>query len=107
MVRLSLDANAEISLDYDYWSSLASLTAPHYFDGIGCDYEEVEGLHVGINLLGGEALILTHPLWDTSRSNYGERLARAVAELQRRGYKPKPHSLLRAVRFPYEYPNTR
>lgn len=105
MVRLSLDSTTEISLDYNYWSHLASLTAPRYYEGIGCDYEEVEGLHVGVNLLGGEALILTHPLWDTNRSNYGERLARAVAELQRRRFRPKPHSLLRAVRFPYEYPN--
>jgi Lhr-like helicase len=105
MVRLALDANAEISLQYDYWRNLADNTAPQYIAGVGCAHEIVADLHVGIS--NNEAVILTHPLWDHYPGNFGEALAQATAELQWRGYTPIPHSLLYAVRFPYEYPERR
>jgi hypothetical protein len=107
MVRLALDANAEVSLQYDYWRSLINNIAAKYFAGVGCPYEVVANLHVGINESDKEAVILTHPLWDHNSGNFGEALAQATAELQWRGYKPIPHSLLYAVRFPYEYPERR
>jgi DEAD/DEAH box helicase domain-containing protein len=107
MVRLALDANAEISLQYDYWISLTDSIAPQYFAGVGCLHEVVANLHVGINELDKEAVILTHPLWDHYSANFGEALAQTTAELQWRGYTPIPHSLLYAVRFPYEYPDKR
>jgi DEAD/DEAH box helicase domain-containing protein len=102
MVRLSLDPGAEIGLHYGYWASLVERIAPYYFEGIGCTYRVIEDLHAGINQATGEAVILIHPMWDTNPANYGEHLARGVAESQRLGYKVIPRSLLRAVRFPYE-----
>jgi hypothetical protein len=102
MARLSLDPGAEIGLHYSYWASLVERIAPYYFEGIGCTHRVVEDLHLGINQFTGEAVILTHPMWDISPANYGEHLARAVAESQRLGYRAVPRSLLRAVRFPYE-----
>lgn len=102
MVRLTLDPRAEIGLHYSYWSSLVERIAPNYFEGVGCVHTVVEELHTGINQITGEAVILTHPMWDTSPANYGEPLARAVAEAQRLGFKPSPRSMLRVVRFPYE-----
>lgn len=102
MVRLTLDPRADIGLHHGFWASLVERIAPYYFEGIGCIPTIIEGLHSGINQITGEAVILTHPMWDTSPVNYGEPLARAVAEAQRLGFRPTPHSLLRAVRFPYE-----
>jgi Lhr-like helicase len=102
MVRLSLDSRADIGLHYSYWASLVERIAPHYFEGIGCVHTVIEGLHTGINQITGEAVILMHPMWDTSPANYGEPLARTVAEAQRLGFRPTLRSMLRAVRFPYE-----
>lgn len=107
MARLALDAPAEISLQYDYWRSMTDNIAPQYFAGVGCSHEVVANMHVGINEMGNEAVILTHPLWDHYPANFGEELAQTTAELQWRGYTPIPHSLLYAVRFPYEYPDRR
>jgi DEAD/DEAH box helicase domain-containing protein len=104
MVRLALDARTDIGLHYDYWSSLVERIAPNYFAGLGCTPAVFGALHSGIDPINNEAIILTHPMWDISRGgiNYCESLARAVADAQRQGYIPRPHSLLRAVRFPYE-----
>jgi DEAD/DEAH box helicase domain-containing protein len=107
MVRLALDADAEISLQYDYWRRLADGIAPNYFAGVGCEHRVVGDLHVGISASANESVILTHPMWDHNPANYGEALARAAADMQWGGYTPIPHSLLRAVRFPYEYPDRR
>lgn len=102
MVRLTLDQEAEIGLHYSYWRSLVDRLAPLYFEGIGCIPEVVKDLHTGLNQITGEAVILTHPMWDTNPANYGATLARAVAEVQRLGFKPVTRSMLRAIRFPYE-----
>jgi Lhr-like helicase len=104
MVRLALDTHADIGLHYDYWASLVGRIAPNYFTGLGCTPAVFGTLQAGIDPINNEAVILTHPMWDITRGgiNYCESLAHAVADAQRQGYTPRPHSLLSAVRFPYE-----
>jgi hypothetical protein len=61
-------------------------------------------LPAGIDPLQNQAVILTHPLWDIDprTGNFCEDLAEAYAEAEQAGFTPKPHSVFRAVRFPYE-----
>lgn len=106
MVRLALDAQAEISLAYGYWRELAEEVASTYFAGLELDAHIVAGLHVGLprepNDGARRARVLTHPLWDHDERNFGAPLARAVATLRDQDYQPEYRSLFRAIRFPYE-----
>lgn len=105
MVRLALDLHAEIDLDYPYWSGLASRIAAPFFEGLGLSPTRIAGLPVGLEPGdGGDALILVHPMWDIGLANLHPRAAQAIAEAEFRGFRPKLHSLFKAVRFPYEFP---
>jgi len=103
MVRLALDPNAPIDLTFTWWSSMATRIALPFFQGLNLVAQRIAGLDVGINNATNEAVVLVHPLWDRDPTNFRPELASAVAQLERRGLTPLPHSIFRAVRFPYEY----
>jgi hypothetical protein len=78
------------------------------------------GQHFGSELVGGgevdfvaevtdvargEAVVITHPLWDLNPANYCERLAGVLSNLEARGLSPKCISAFRAFRFPFELPD--
>jgi hypothetical protein len=103
MARLALDSDAPADLAYGYWASLTARTAGPFFAGLGLAETSLGGLPAGINNFTNEAVLLTHPLWDRDTSNLRPELAAALAAAERRGLRPVPYSLFRAVRFPYEY----
>lgn len=102
MTRLALDRNAQIDLAYPYWASLLDRTAGPYFAGLGLTQRLLGGLNAGVDPVQGYGVLLTHPLWDRSRSNLRADVAAAIAEGEREGLRVELHSVLRAVRFPYE-----
>jgi hypothetical protein len=102
MVRLALDPNAQIDLQYGYWATLVDRIAGPYFDGLGLARASFAGLEAGLDQMNNQAVILTHPLWDADRSNLRSNVAAAVAEAERAGMRAELMSVLRAVRFPYE-----
>jgi hypothetical protein len=102
MVHLALDQNAPIGFGAPYWQSVLAQIAQPYFNGLGMAHATFAGLTAGTNQINNEAVILTHPLWDTDRSNYHPSLAAAVADAERQGFTPVPRSIFRATRFPYE-----
>jgi hypothetical protein len=59
-------------------------------------------LEAGIDEVNHLAVVLIHPLWDTNPANYRADVAAAVAEGERLDLRVQLHSVLRAVRFPYE-----
>jgi hypothetical protein len=102
MVRLALDPLAQVDLEFGYWASVVSRTAPGYFTELNLVSETFGGLNVGVSDVTNEAFILIHPLWDRSYANLRADVATAVAEAERRGLNPVLRSLFRAIRFPYE-----
>jgi len=104
MVRLALDANSEISFERDYWRNLLDEVAQPYFRDLNMQPRQLGRLAAGIDPIQNQAVILTHPLWDTDvrAGNFCEHLAEAYAEAEQAGFAPKLHSIFRAVRFPYE-----
>jgi len=102
MTRLALDANAQIDLAYPYWATLLARIAAPYFGGLGLTHRPLAGLDAGIDAAQRYAVVLTHPLWDKDRSNLRSDVAAAVADGEREGLRVELHSVLRAVRFPYE-----
>jgi hypothetical protein len=110
MARLALDSNAEIGFEQDYWRSLLDQVvppdqdAPGYFNDLGLQRQSFGSLSGAIDAIQGEAIILTHPLWDTDvrTGNFCPALAEAYAQAEQTGYTPRLHSIFRAVRFPYE-----
>jgi hypothetical protein len=102
MTRLALDVDAQIDLTHDYWPALLDVVADPYFEGIGLRPESFGGLRAGVDPLSGEVVVLTHPLWDTDRSNLRPEVAAAIAEAEAEGLDVQLRSLLRAVRVPYE-----
>jgi hypothetical protein len=104
MVRLALDPRASIDLRQGPWATLVERVVGSYFVGRGLTPAVFGGLDVGIDASLKEAIIVTHPLWDTQRgwSNVRSDLAAAIAEAEAAGLKPRPHSIFRLVRFPYE-----
>jgi len=104
MVRLALDATSEISFERDYWRRLLDQVAETYFRDLNMQPRQFGGLRGAIDPIQNQAVILTHPLWDIDvrAGNFCEPLAEAYAEAEQAGFSPKPHSVFRAVRFPYE-----
>jgi len=102
MTRLALDAHAQIDLEYGYWATLLARVADPYFTGLDLTPDRLGGLAAGLDPVQDRAVVLVHPLWDTSRTNLRSDVAAAVAEGERRGLRIELRSVLRAVRFPYE-----
>lgn len=102
MVRLALNPNAQIDLNYDYWINLVSSTANSYFGGLDMQQETFGNLLAGIDSFNNEAIILVHPLWDTNSDNFRAEIAQAYAEASQRGLTPVLKSIFNAIRFPYE-----
>ena len=100
MTRLALDASARIDLDDPSWQELVQRTADPYFDARGYTPDWLAGIPAGHD--SSQAVILTHPLWDTNQANFHPALAAAVAEAEARGWRWELRSVFRAVRFPYE-----
>jgi DEAD/DEAH box helicase domain-containing protein len=102
MVNLALDPDASVGFGAPYWTFLVAHVAHSYFAGLGMTPANFSGLPGGISQLNNEAVILVHPLWDADPSNYHPSLAAAVADAERQGFSPRPRSIFRATRFPYE-----
>jgi hypothetical protein len=102
MVRLALDRTAPIDLRHPYWETLLSRIAEAYFTSNHMTHTELGELEAGIDEVNHLAVVLIHPLWDTNPANYRADVAAAVAEGERLDLKVQLHSVLRAVRFPYE-----
>ena len=105
MVRLALDPNAQINLNYSYWADLVEPTAEAYFKALDLTYDPNDtlgGLRFGLDDWNREAIILTHPLWDKHEANFPPEMAAAYAEAEQRGLKPKLRPIFDAIRFPYE-----
>lgn len=101
MVRLALDHGAPIDLKTEYWAPLVERHATAYFRGLDLTPTTFGELPAGLGL-GGDAVILTHPLWDTTSSNMHAALAAAFADAEAQGFRPRARSIFRAVRFPFE-----
>lgn len=103
MVRLALDPAASIDFQ-GAWAPLVQRVVGSYFTGRGLARATFGGLDAGLDATLREAVIVTHPLWDAQRgwSNIRADLAAAIAEAEANGWKPRPLSLFRIVRFPYE-----
>ncbi|MBD2526716.1 DEAD/DEAH box helicase [Nostoc sp. FACHB-133] len=103
MVRLALNPNAQIDLNYDYWVDLVSSTANSYFSGLGLEQTTFGSLLAGIDSFNSEAIILVHPLWDIIKpENLRPEIVQAYTEAQQQGLTPKLKSIFTAIRFPYE-----
>jgi len=106
MARLALDEATPISLEQPLWHSLLAQAAPSYFLNLRLEPTTLGGLAAGLDRDSHVAVILTHPLWDIDRrfANVNATVAQAMAEAEQQGFEARPMSLLRAVRFPYEFP---
>jgi len=102
MARLALDPGAPIDLNSGHWPGLVTRIVGPFLTGLGLTPASFGGLPAGVNSGTGEAVILTHPLWDHDPANMRPELASAFAAAERRGLRPFAYSLFRAVRFPYE-----
>ena len=102
MARLSLDENAPINFNQGYWRDLVDRQGPPCFAAFNIPCEQIESALVGVDANMGEAIIVTHPLWDTAPGNQGEELADIVSEIASRGLAPKFVSIFRALRFPFD-----
>ena len=80
--------------------------AEPYFRGLGLEPCAMGALPAGLDEKTKEVVVLTHPLWERKvEARLGAVLAEAKLEAEWQGYRPIFHSLLRAVRFPYHYPD--
>jgi DEAD/DEAH box helicase domain-containing protein len=105
MVRLALDPNAPIDLNYDYWADLVDRTAQAYFEPLSLTYDPSKtlgGLPFGSDDYSNDVIILTHPLWDTHMANFRPEMAAAYAEAEQQGLKPEFRPIFDAIRFPYK-----
>ena len=102
MVRLALDPNAQLDLDYPYWATLVARMAVPYMEGLGLSCTELGGLPAGVDTVQNVAVVLIHPLWDKDRTNLRADLAAAIAAAERSGLTVSLKSVLRAVRFTYD-----
>jgi len=104
MARLALDASSAIDFRQSYWVDLVHREGPAYLQAFNLDVEETDGVFAGIDNTRGEAIILTHPLWDQNPANYGEELAETISRIEARGLTPHCVSIFRALRFPFQLP---
>ena len=106
LAQMMLDPAPDIGLDSPHW---AAPTAPDilapYFEDLGLDYQAGGRLPAGV---GQDAdgqplcLVLTHPLWSLSASNYAGPLADVYAHYEHLGYRVATRSIFRALRTPWE-----
>jgi DEAD/DEAH box helicase domain-containing protein len=103
MAHLALDPNTDIGFDRDYWHTLLHEVTPTYFSDLNLQPRQFGPLPGAVDDIQHEAVILTHPLWDTDvrAGNFCPPLAEAYAQAEQTGYTPRLHSIFRAVRFPY------
>jgi hypothetical protein len=99
-----MDATVAVDFAQDYWVSLLARQAPPYLEAFEFQVEILEGVYCGIDETRGEAVVITHPLWDLNPANFCERLAGVLSSLEVRGLSPKCISAFRAFRFPFELP---
>ncbi|MGE3993575.1 MAG: helicase, partial [Pseudorhodoplanes sp.] len=102
MVHLALDPGVQIDLATSYWAGLVSRIAGPYFAGLNLTPTTFDTLPGGVDTFSNEAVIIVHPLWDTSESNFRPELAAAVDDARTQGFSVTLRSVFRAVRFPYE-----
>ncbi len=102
LAQLALDPKARIDLTTTHWSDLVTRTAPAYFAGLKMQTRTFGALPGGVDEFSNEAIILTHPLWDTNPSNYRPEVAAAFSDAQGRGFRVTLRSVFHIVRFPYE-----
>lgn len=102
MARLAMDATVGIDFDQSYWAALLARQAPPYFTAFDLQTEVFNGVYCGLDETQGEAVVLTHPLWDLNSSNYCEKLADTLAALEVRGFQARCQSVFRALRFPFQ-----
>lgn len=101
MARLATDVTADIDLGYGYWEPLVEAVADAYFEGLGLTPDTLGPLRAGQDPNTGVVVVLTHPLWDTDRSNLSPMLARAIAEAEAAARRVELRSIFRAVRVQY------
>lgn len=100
LARLALDSTAAIGLDVDYWQNVAATSAAAYFAAMpGWQQRTFAGLPGGFR--GGEAEILTHPLWTVEPNRLGPELAAAYAEALASGLNVRLKSLFEVLRRPF------
>jgi DEAD/DEAH box helicase domain-containing protein len=104
MARLAMDSKASIDFSQDYWVDLLGRQAEPYFQAFDLEYEMLNGVPCGTDAVNGDAVILTHPLWDLNPANYSELLADVVSAVEARQLTPKCVSVFRALRFPFDIP---
>jgi hypothetical protein len=102
MAWLALDPSRPIDLNVSWWAPLVGRVAVPYFQGLNLTPTTFGGLPAGTTPGTNEAHILTHPLWDRDRANFGPNVAAAVADAEGQGFRWELRSIFRAVRFPYE-----
>jgi len=102
MARLALDSSAQMDLNSGHWAGLVSQTTGPFFSGLNMTPTTFQSLPGGVDSFSNEAIILTHPLWDTQAANYRSEVAAAVADAQSQGLAVTLRSIFHTVRFPYE-----
>ena len=102
MAQLALDPNTRIDLSVSHWADLVTRFAPSYFAGLGLQMTTFDTLLGGVDPFSHEAIILTHPLWDTDASNRRQEVEAAVQDAERQGLSVILRSVFHLVRFPYE-----
>ena len=106
LAEMLLDPAPDIGLETTRWAAVTSpdVLTP-YFEDLGMKYQDGQRLPVGV---GPDAdgqprcLILTHPLWSLSLSDFGEPLASVFAHYEHQGYRVVTRSIFRALRTPWE-----
>jgi hypothetical protein len=104
MACLALDSSAPIDLEQPFWKELLDAQAPALMDGFDLTPRTIATLRAGVDTTTNEAFLLVHPLWDLNPANHCAALAEACAEAVAQGLKPRPWSVFRAIRFPFELP---
>jgi DEAD/DEAH box helicase domain-containing protein len=104
MARLAMDATVAIDFSQDYWIGLLARQAELYFKAFDLQHEMLNGVACGTDDTTGDAVVLTHPLWDLNPANYCDVLADVISALEARQLRPKSISVFRAMRFPFEIP---
>jgi DEAD/DEAH box helicase domain-containing protein len=105
MALLAVNPEAEIGFHADYWTDLLRRQAPPYFAAFDYNPEVLDGVQCGIDEARGDAVVLTHPIWDLNPANYCEKLADVLAALETRSLRPRCISVFRALRFPFQLPD--
>lgn len=101
LARLALDPAAPIDFTVPYWHGLAAAAAGPYFAAMsGWQHVTFGGLQAGRR--GGDAVIVTHPLWDCDPNRFGPQLANAYAQATAAGcQRVRLKSVFEVLRRPF------